>query len=182
MGASSPEFSRPLDLAKLDHGVPVTVDLIPTAEEIAALTTRLGLISLDGFTAKLMTTRLDDGAVAVSGSLVAEVVQRCGVTLNPVPASVAEQVELIFLPPDQFEIWEETTELEEMLDGPDVEPLDGERLDLGEIAAQSLALGLDPFPRDPSAPLEIAPVGEPAGEGQDGASPFAKLAKLKGQG
>ncbi len=53
------------------------------------------------------------------------------------------------------------------------EPLVGGSIDLGALAVEAVALGLDPFPRKPGAePVDLT-IGD-AGE-----SPFAALAALK---
>jgi hypothetical protein len=58
-------------------------------------------------------------------------------------------------------------------DPPD--PIINGRIDLGALACEFLALGLDAYPRKPGA--EFAPIIEDAGD--DKPKPFAALAKLK---
>ncbi len=53
------------------------------------------------------------------------------------------------------------------------EPLTGGAVDLGALAVEAVALGLDPFPRKPDA----KPVDVTIGEARD--NPFAALAALK---
>jgi hypothetical protein len=55
-------------------------------------------------------------------------------------------------------------------------PLEGERIDIGEAVAQSLALGLDPYPRVANAQARLKALGV-LSEGEAG--PFAALAALK---
>lgn len=176
---ASPEFSHPFDLRHLDAGDRAVVELEPDGATLKALGDRLGLVSLSKFTATLGVTRLDDGSVAVDGRVFGDLAQRCGVTLVPIPEVVDETVELLFLTPKAFAAFEAETAPEDLLDGPDVEPLESDILDLGEIATQSLALGLDPFPRDPTVDPVAASAGEPVEPEEETQSPFAKLAGLK---
>ncbi|MEM6491718.1 MAG: DUF177 domain-containing protein, partial [Pseudomonadota bacterium] len=55
------------------------------------------------------------------------------------------------------------------------EPVDGDAIDLGELAAQALSLALDPHPRAPDAPDDASYAEADSAP----PSPFAKLAVLK---
>ena len=55
---------------------------------------------------------------------------------------------------------------------------DSGAIDLGEAAAQTLALALDPYPRSPGAAAALKEAGV-IGEGEAG--PFGGLAALKGK-
>ena len=57
------------------------------------------------------------------------------------------------------------------------EPLEGGKIDMGEAAAEHLALVLDPFPRVPGAVFETAEEGK-RDEDEAVSSPFAALARL----
>lgn len=57
-------------------------------------------------------------------------------------------------------------------------PLEGDRIDLGEAAVQTLSLALDPFPRHPDADRILAEKGVLS---EEQAGPFAALAKLRGK-
>ncbi len=83
------------------------------------------------------------------GHLQARVLQTCVVSLDEFEAAVDEIFSLRFVP--------EGTET----DDPDPEsedemPYSGDVLDLGEAAAEQLALALDPYPRKPDAELPAA--------------------------
>ena len=56
-------------------------------------------------------------------------------------------------------------------------PLEHDRVDLGEVAVQTLSLALDPFPRHPDADRILAEKGVLS---EEAAGPFAMLAKLRG--
>ena len=174
---SEPEFSFSLELHALPpsgRSYTITAD----ADARARVAKRLDLLSLDKLTAQLEVLPHGTGAT-VTGHVDADVVQRCVVTLGPVPAHLHEVVSVKFIPPQVAKKPTEEDE-EELLDVAEEPPeplLDG-RIDLGELAVSQVALGLDPYPRAPGAAFDQAQWGgdtEKAGSG----SPFAALAKLK---
>ena len=167
-----PELSHVLYLSDLpDTGT--TINLSVPAETRAALAKRFDLLALDHFNASLLVSWRDrKGAVSVTGSLDAEVVQTCVVTLEPVRQTVNETLDLVYsLEQDAGD----TT-----IDPYGAEPLEGDELDVGEIVAEELALALDPYPRslDLSELSSALRVEEdtPRREG-----PFDILASLKRQ-
>jgi len=163
-----PEFSRPFRLESLGHAT-VVERLAATAAERAALARRLGLQSLDRLEAELaLAWRAGGTVLTVTGRFQAAVVQRCVITLEPLPVSLDEPIALDFAT-------HPAVPGEEPLDPDAPEPLPPGGLDLGEEVAQALSLALDPYPRKPGAVLPAA-AGEPA-EG-----PFAKLKGLKPSG
>ena len=107
----------------------------------------------------------------VRGKLHAQVVQICGVSLDPFETDIEAEFAVPFTTepaPDP------DPEVEEFgladLDAPDV--VDSGVLDLGAYVVEHLALELDPFPRKPGVEFEAPP---PERE----ASPFAVLTHLK---
>ena len=167
----TPEFSRTFRLDELGtapRGVAVEAD----EAERAALAKRFGLISIDSLSAKADLTR-EGEVVLASGSLAAEVVQACVASGDPVPATVAEDFALRFVPTRADQDADEI-ELEEG----DLDEIEYERgaIDLGEAAAQTLALALDPFPRAPGADERLREAGV---IGEEDAGPFAALKALK---
>lgn len=150
----APEFSRPLALGRI-LAAPRQERLVATGAECAALAERLGILAVERMGATLQLTPAAEGVVEVTGTLDAAVVQACVVTLEPVVQAVHEPVRWRLLPPGR-----------EPQDGPedpwDEIPTDGTGLvDLGELAAEQLALALDPYPRAPDAvlPAGLAPAG-----------------------
>ena len=126
-------------------GVPRAVAISADHEARAALATRFDLLALDTLDAALSVWR-DGGAIRVAGRVSARGFQPCGLTAAPVNFAVDEEVALRFatLATDDDEI-----ELSD--DDLDTLPLEDDTIDLGEIAAQSLGLALDPYPRAPDA-------------------------------
>ena len=165
------EFPRPLKVESIGNVGRTQRSLAATAEECVALARRLGLQDVSSFSADMTLDRIPGGEIMVRGRIVADVVQTCVVTLEPVPEHVDEQFEVRFT---LLPVTEETD-----LDiGPDdeepPEPISGDFLDIGELAAQQLALGLDPWPRLPGATLDGTLASDPARDG-----PFAVLAAIR---
>lgn len=168
----APEFSRPqrLDaIGKGEHRVEISAD----AGERAALAKRFGLIAIDRLDAT-MTVHRDATGVLARGQLQGAVVQACSVTGDPVPAQIAEDFTIRFLPEGTVEGDEVELSDEEC----DTVFYSGGAIDLGEAAAETLALALDPFPRSPGAEAALRDAGV---LGEDETGPFAALAKLKTQ-
>ncbi len=162
----APEFSRPIDVARLPQGEAV-YDIAATPAERATLASRFGLLALHRLEAQVRLHRLAGGLLRLSAELSADVVQSCVVTLDPVGARVDDSFALLYGAPDEEGAKEVVLSGEAEL----VEPLPDGLLDIGEVVAQQLSLALDPYPRAAGA------VAEAPQEGL--ASPFAALAKWR---
>jgi uncharacterized metal-binding protein YceD (DUF177 family) len=165
-----PEFSRPVRLDTLGDGVR-HIAIEANAAERAALARRFGLIAIERLEAEA-DLRGAGEAVFASGRLRAAVTQACVASGEPVAAIVDEPFELKFMP--EGAAAEEEVELAE--GDLDVIGFDGSAIDLGEAAAQTLVLALDPFPRAPDADAVLREAG--VLDEQD-AGPFAVLKALK---
>ena len=171
MAGMTPEFSRLYRLDELGGGARA-VAIEANEAERAALSVRFGLIQIDDLTVTAELVREDD-AVVVTGKLRAEVVQACVASGDPVPAKIAEDFALRFLPEAAVEAAEE---IELDANDLDVIPYEGSAVDLGEAAAQTLALALDPFPRAPDAEEKLRAAGV---VGEEDVGPFAALKALR---
>ena len=170
----TPEFSRPQRLDTLGPGE-LTVTVSAEADERAALVERFGLIAIDRLEASFSLRREAIG-VASTGRLSAAVVQACSVTGDPCPATIAEDFVLRFLPEGS----EDGDDIELSGDALDIMFFSGGAIDLGEAAAETMALALDPFPRSPGAEAALAAAGVQR-EDEVGREPgkFAALAGLR---
>lgn len=152
MKAVRPEFSRRVELARvgtLEARYPIAAD----AGEREALAHRFDLLSLGRLEAEIRLQRLAGGMIRLSGRLLADVVQACVVSLEPVASAIEQDFTVLYgtsEPGNAVMVDLETDE---------AEPFDGEAIDIGEAVAQQLALALDPYPRAPGASLEW---GEPS--------------------
>ncbi|MGX8271784.1 YceD family protein [Brevundimonas diminuta] len=161
-------YSDPVRLHQI--GASLSRRLEPDAEARQRIARALNLKSLDRFEADLEVTATVSGW-RLTGRVVADAVQSCVLTLEPLPVHVDERfevnlVEALDTPPsDDGEI-----DLELDDDSPDV--AENGQIDLGQYAVEQLALQLDPYPRKDGAVFEQPP--EP-GE----ISPFGVLRALK---
>lgn len=168
---TSSEFSRMERIDTFGAGERV-VDIVANAAERAALAERFGLLSLDALKASFKVLMEATGIVA-RGTVSASVVQACSVTDEPIPAEIVEQVALRFV--EEAAVDSEEIELSE--DALDTMFYAGSAIDLGEAAAETVALALDPFPRGPNAAAALAAAGV---IGEDEVKPLGALAGLKG--
>jgi Uncharacterized ACR, COG1399. len=106
----------------------------------------------------------------------AEVEQACVVTLDPVPESIREVVDLRFLPESEIEPVDEEVEIDVDAEDPP-EPIVGATVDLGVLTTEFIAVGLDPYPRKQG--VEFEPFIEDDGSEDEAESPFARLSALK---
>ena len=173
-----PELSRPVALDSLGEDRETVFEIHPGDEERAALARRFGLVALPSLNATVSATRTAEGDVRLSGRLKAEAVQTCVVTLDPVPAVIDTEFTRLFSPKASWDNREEIVLAPGDEDPPD--PLVGETVDAGEVAAETLGLALDPFPRIPGAKLPVLTTDEDKeGNYPDKSGAFAALAKLK---
>lgn len=168
----TPEFSRAYRLDELGE-TPRMVMIEANDAERAAIADRFDLIGVDRLEATAELVRDGDRVVA-TGQLRADVVQTCVASGDPVAASIAEAFILRFVPERAIDDPDEEMELGEH----DLDELnyEGSAIDLGEAAAQTLALALDPFPRAPDADDTLRAAGV---VGEDDAGPFAALKALR---
>lgn len=152
--APPPELSRVIDATKPDRSYTIT----PTAEELLAVSKRLGLLGLESLSAEFSVKKTSGGDIVVRGPFSAKVTQACVVTLEPVDAEINDEV---------LETFSENAPTDENLDWSDdsdtPEPLIDGKIDLGELLVQHLSLALDPYPR--KAGVEFKGYGDSPAEG-----------------
>ncbi|MFQ5939115.1 MAG: DUF177 domain-containing protein [Alphaproteobacteria bacterium] len=171
------EFSRiiatdGLDASGVVHEIEASVD------ERTALARRFGLKSLDGLTATVQLKPVGGGMVRVDGRFIADVVQTCVVTLEPVAAHIADSFTVDYSPEAEDGSRREVIIAVDAEDPP--EPLVDRKIDIGEAVAQHLALVLDPYPRAPGATIESTVDDRSAKpDSADASGPFSALAALK---
>lgn len=162
----TPELHRPLAADAVPAGGQ-DYEVTATAVECVALAARMRLPAVQALRCRFRLQPGLAGVVLAEGWLEAEVVQTCVVTLEDFSAPVAEHFSIHFVPAGTQGDDIDPETIDEI-------PYSGGVLDLGEAAAEQLALALDPYPRAPDAPPPEL------GEAEDApASPFAKLAELR---
>jgi uncharacterized metal-binding protein YceD (DUF177 family) len=173
----APEFSRPLAVERIaSTGTELTIEA--SAEERAALARRFDIPAVHAFSATFVATPWRRGGVQVRGEFAAEVEQLSVVSLEPFTSEVGEPVVRYYQAetgpghyPDVLSV--------ESLEDEEPEVISGGSIDLGEIAAESLALALDPYPRKPGEVFEPETAQQAEERRQD--NPFAVLSQLKKQ-
>jgi uncharacterized metal-binding protein YceD (DUF177 family) len=164
--------------SELEFSYPLVVDKIPPSgasqkleaneRERKALATRFELIELPNLRAEFHADPTDAGkTVTVTGTITADVIQRCVVTLEPLPSHIETVVDVVYAAAagEDPDFGPEDGEIEPIIDGV---------IDLGELAAQHLGVALDPYPRKPGATFGKAQFG--ADEKRE--NPFIKLVEL----
>jgi hypothetical protein len=180
--AHVPAFSRPLAVADVPAaGMPMTIAAEPAEREILAR--EFGLVAIERLEANV-DVRPEGGhgahgleAVRVVGTMRARIRQICVVSLEPFDSDVVEPFDLHCLPraaPVRPTGLRRTIVVEPFEPREDAEAIVDGKIDLGQIAAEFLALGLDPHPRKPGVEFQF-PADGPAVE----ESPFSILQGLK---
>jgi hypothetical protein len=167
-----PEFSRPVRVDTLGEE-PRRLGVEAEEAERAGLARRFALIGIERLAAELTLTR-DGTEVAMAGILQASVTQACAATGAPVAAELEIPFDIRFRPqpgpaPSAEEIELGGSEL-------DIVFYDGAAIDVGEAAAETLSLNLDPYPRAPGADEALKAAGV---RSEEEAGPFGALAALR---
>jgi len=170
---SHPEFSH---IVKLDMIGRLQWPIWITADEAqrGALAARFGFAALDLLEAQFSMTR-EGPMVMATGSIHARLAQPCIATGEPVAEEVRDDFTIRFLPEETADADPEG-EIELDAEECDTLPYAGERIDMGEAIAETLALVVNPYPRSPDAERYLRESGVLT---EDQAGPFAALAALK---
>ncbi|MGA9867090.1 MAG: DUF177 domain-containing protein [Acetobacteraceae bacterium] len=134
------ELSRPVAVARIG-ATPLSVEVRANPDECQALALRMRIPAILTLNCAFVL-RCEAGGIRADGRLQARVTQVCVVSLDEFEADIAETFAVRFVP--------EGTETDEIDPEADDEiPYADATVDLGEAAAQQLALALDPYPRKP---------------------------------
>lgn len=166
---TAPEFSRPerLDaIGNQERSVAIAAD----GTERAALARRFTLVAIDTLAAQF-TLKGEAAGILVTGRVTAALTQACSVTDEPLTVRIDEPVALRFT-----EAAVEGEEVELSTDLVDTVEIEGGAIDLGEVAAETLLLALDPYPRGPNAAAALKAAGVIS---EEDAAPMGALGGLK---
>lgn len=146
-------------------------------DELLVIAQNFSLLEISALRAELEIHPWRAG-LRVQGRLFAQLSQSCTITLDPVPQSIDEPIERVFLPESDIE--KPPTDAQgaiilddEKEDAPDI--LVGPMFDLGQIVLEQLALEIEPYPRAANAELDDVYQQEDTVR----ESPFSALAELK---
>lgn len=179
--ATQPEFSRVLAVEGLTPDKVRKETVEANAKECAALAKRFDLRDLSNFRADIRIRRVEGGdVVRLEGKLSADVVQTCVVSLQDVHAHIEGEFDTFLAEENKHAAKKFGDEAEFGIDDDDSAPevIQNGQLDLGEIAAQYLAVELDPYPRAPGVSL-AAQLAEAGIEVKN--NPFAVLKNLNAE-
>lgn len=159
----TPELHRPIPIDRIG-AQGLDMEITASAEERTALAARMQVPAIGELHCRFQLRRVG-GVIAAEGLLRARLTQVCVVTLDEFEHGVSEDFAVHFVP---------TGEEDEDPDPDAVDqvPYIGNAIDLGEAAAEQLALVLDPYPRKPGAEL-----ADP--DDVDVSNPFAALANRR---
>ncbi|HEY1736070.1 MAG TPA: DUF177 domain-containing protein [Methylovirgula sp.] len=173
-------FSHPVLVAEVPEGG-LDVSLSADADTLRSLADADELQDIASLDAEFHVARRPGERFNVSGEMRARVTQICVVSLEPFESEIVEPIDVDFAPPDEAaELaakWDaaaaqDAAHIDPGEDPPD--PIVNGQIDLGALAIEFLALGLDPYPRKPGVTFEPPPAGESAPE-----TPFSVLKQLK---
>jgi uncharacterized metal-binding protein YceD (DUF177 family) len=171
-----PLLPRPVDVVAIG-ATPQVRRVEATEKERKEISAALDLVDLPALAADLELRRDGRGRIHVEGRVVADIVQSCVVSLEPVAQHIDEPIAMVFVEAREAGA-EPRPGAEIRVDPVDEDPpeaLPGSTLDLGPIVIEHFVLAIDPYPRAPGA--ELPDGGEGTSDSPD--SPFAILAKLR---
>lgn len=156
-------------------GMPVT--LTADGRELERLAETFELVQVSVFTAEMLVKKWRKDGVRITGTVKADIVQSCVVSLEPLNAKVSNEIDTIFVPENsKLSRPKISGDGEIVLDyeGPDLpETFSGDSIDVGALAQEMFGLAIDPYPRKEGAALELP--SEEADIEEKKPSPFAKL-------
>ncbi|PRD41907.1 metal-binding protein [Phyllobacterium phragmitis] len=161
----------------------ITVTIKANERERTALARDHDLEVVKSFEAEFQIMPWKKQGVKVQGRIDADIVQACIVTLEPLDARIAEDVEAVFVPENSKLARIRLDESGEMLidaEGPDMpETFSGDRIDIGAVAEEFFELAIDPYPRKPGITEPITSSESAVTDTEKPVSPFASLADWK---
>lgn len=128
----------------------VVVDIEADASERRGLARRFDLLELRSLCGHARLERSAGGEIGLVGWLDAEVVQACVISFEPVPAVIQASIRRRYRRDAADRV-----DHEGLVDD-ELEPLVGDRIDVGEVLAEELGLALDPYPRAAGAAALVA--------------------------
>lgn len=167
------EFSRRVARADIERG-PVQLNFAAEPQECSALAKRFGVLSVESLSLDVAIRHFGPDVYRAEGLVQGQAMQRCVVTLQPVLETICEAFCIDFTENAML-----AEDIDEECDA-DIEPFSGDSIDVGEVAAQHFALGLNPYPRRADAePVSLTSGPATAADADsERESPFSVLAHL----
>lgn len=155
-----PEFSRPIEAARVS-ALGSHEKIVADEKECAALAKRLKVPAVYAVSAHLVLKPWRGGGYKVSGTVTVDLDQESVVSLEVFRSTETFEVERYFLP-----------KLDESFEE-DVDMIQNGVIDIGEVAAETIGLELDLYPRKPGEVFQDT--NEDVEETTAKISPFAVL-------
>ena len=174
-------LSYPVSVQRLPQkGLNVKIEA--DEKERAALRDFHELEDVRSFRADLQMAPWKKDGIRVRGTVHADIVQACVVTLEPIETSIDTEIDTLYVPENSRLArlpLDENGELVISAEGPDIpETFSGDTLDAGVIAEEFFELAIDPYPRKEGVEVAPAPASND-GTGEDAAKPSNPFAALK---
>lgn len=146
-----PPFSYPVKVGHVSAN-PVEVKISADAAERVGLAKLWDVLEVKSLSCTFQVQRWKRDGVRLKGRVMADIVQACVVTLDPVDAHIDEPIDAVFVPEGsklaRLPVANEGGEMLLDPDGPDApEIFTGDTIDAGVVAAEHAALAIDPYPR-----------------------------------
>lgn len=147
-------YSHPVKVSTLSASL-TNLHLEADARALEALARQWNVTEVRSLKAELQIARWKKDGVRIKGRVMADLVQECVVTLEPVENHIDEPVEATFVPDGSKLARALTIETAEMVvdpDAPDAPDIFiGDTIDIGQTVAEHAAMAIDPYPKKPGA-------------------------------
>ncbi len=171
----APELSRILEIERIVQD-DVDLEIDATEEERRAIAKRLDVQAVERLSARMRIKLVGDGPVIqVNGRYSAKVVQSCVISLEELENEIEEPFAVQFAAIGEVDFEQDFN----IADADPPEPLTEDRIDLGELVVQHLAVALDPYPQKSGAQRPDWCDGADTTEDSGTENPFSVLAALK---
>ena len=168
----NPEFSYIIDTTRLP-AKGEAVEIQANDAQKRALEQRLGLEKIDSFCVSALVRPLNRHQVRATGTVKGRITQTCVVSLQPFDAEVEDSFNVLFEEPNPADLNVNEIDLDMSDEEEDVDVLENNKIDLGEVAVEYFSLALDPFPHAPNVSFSDKIEDEPR------KNAFSALEKLK---
>ena len=144
-------FRCVVDVARLAPGAPVTADLVMSEADRTTLAQDFRVPGVQSLNGEALAARRA-GMIEVEGRVRATLTRQCVASLEDMDEVIDEAFTVVFTEhaPEPAD-----AEAEADLDAP--EPIEGGRLDLGQVLLEQLVLAMAPHPRKPGAEAPADP-------------------------
>lgn len=168
----------------------IDLNLSPEEADRVKIANLLGIVEVKSLNAKLKLTRVRGGMVIrIDGTIKADIVQECVVTLEPIESHIEESFQAWYTDPDQAISFNKARQQREMQkqhgevpileESDDPEPIIDGVIDVGDVVTQFLSLSIDPYAHKEGVRYEVGDDEERPETSPIRKNPFEKLKEWK---